>query len=171
MHINYFCELRTEMVNTKICFTLSLNCSTCKVSELSSGCWRYWKVFRELMRGQRAALDQLRCHVMSLGTGDRWAGGMSRDTLMGPIYLHRQWHTKGKSGDRLTKAYDVTVQRHLNSHTKFEDSKYISCGVWVQILCEISKVPFEFSHKILNSYTAKIYILWGVKSFPTYDIL
>ena len=45
-----------------------------------------------------------------------------------------------------------------------------------KILCEISKVPFEISHKILNPYTAKYAFyevlkfddLWYLKS---YDIL
>ena len=39
--------------------------------------------------------------------------------------------------------------------------KCIFCGVWVQILCEISKVSFEISHKILNPYTAK-YVFYEV---------
>ena len=39
-----------------------------------------------------------------------------------------------------------------------------------KILCEISKVPFEISHKILNPYTAK-YALPGVKNLTTYDFL
>ena len=42
-----------------------------------------------------------------------------------------------------------------------------------KILCEISKVPFEISHKILNPYTAKyafygmlkFYNLWYLKSY------
>ena len=36
------------------------------------------------------------------------------------------------SGARLTKAYDVTIQRHRNSHAKIEDSKMHFCVVWVQ---------------------------------------
>ena len=39
-----------------------------------------------------------------------------------------------------------------------------------KILCEISKVPFEISHKILNPYTAK-YAFYGVLNFTIYDIL
>ena len=38
-----------------------------------------------------------------------------------------------------------------------------------KILCEISKMPFEISLKILNSY--KICILRGVKNITIYDIL
>ena len=38
-----------------------------------------------------------------------------------------------------------------------------------KILCEISKVPFEISHKILNPYTAK-YALYEVVKFDD-DIL
>ena len=63
----------------------------------------------------------------------------------------------GYTGARLTKAYDVTIQRYRNSHAKIEDSKmHILFVVYgFKILCEISKVPFEISHKILNPYTAK----------------
>ena len=59
-------------------------------------------------------------------------------------------------GARLAKAYDVTIQRYRNSHAKIEKSKmHILRCMDSKILCEISKVPFEISHKILNSYTAK----------------
>ena len=30
---------------------------------------------------------------------------------------------KGSTGARLTKAYDVTIQRYRNSHANIEDSK------------------------------------------------
>ena len=56
--------------------------------------------------------------------------------------------SNNRPGARLTKAYDVTIPRYRNSHEKKGNSK-------MHILCEISKVPFEISHKILNSYTAK----------------
>ena len=59
-------------------------------------------------------------------------------------------------GARLTKAYDVTTQRYRNSHAKIEDSKMHLLRCEFKILCEISKVPFEISRKILNSYTAKL---------------
>ena len=42
-----------------------------------------------------------------------------------------------------------------------------------KILCEISKVPFEISHKILNPYTAK-YVFYEVLRIMiswSYDIL
>ena len=32
----------------------------------------------------------------------------------------------------------------------------------LKILCEISNVPFEISHKILNPYTAKYALCWLV---------
>ena len=54
-------------------------------------------------------------------------------------------------GARLTKAYDVTIQRYRNSHAETEDSK-------MHILrCTGSKVcvSFEISHKSLGPYTAK----------------
>ena len=40
-----------------------------------------------------------------------------------------------------------------------------------KILCEISKVPFEISHKILNPYTAKYAFYWLLFFFVIYDIL
>ena len=40
-----------------------------------------------------------------------------------------------------------------------------------KILCEISIVPFEISHKILNPYPRKICILGDIKNLTTYDIL
>ena len=42
--------------------------------------------------------------------------------------IHR---TYVSSWARLTKAYDVTIQRYRNSHAKIEDSSMF-CGVWVQ---------------------------------------
>ena len=46
----------------------------------------------------------------------------------------------------LTKAYEVTIPQ-------FQDAYFAMYGFI--ILCEIPKVPFEISHKILNPYTAK----------------
>ena len=61
------------------------------------------------------------------------------------------------TGARLTKAYDVTIQIYRNSHTKTENSRmHILRCMGSKFLCEISKVPFEILHKILNPYTAKI---------------
>ena len=53
-------------------------------------------------------------------------------------------------GARLTKAYDVTIQRYRISYAKIDDSK-------MHILrCVDSKICMKLiSHKILNSYTAK----------------
>ena len=47
---------------------------------------------------------------------------------------------------------------------------------WFKILCEISKVPFEISHKILNPYTAKyefyeVLKTWRLMISYSYDIL
>ena len=41
----------------------------------------------------------------------------------------------------------------------------------IKILCEISKMPFEISRKILNPYPRKICILGDVKKVTTYDTL
>ena len=45
-----------------------------------------------------------------------------------------------------------------------------------KILCEISKVPFEISHNILNPYTAKyafyeVLKIWRLMISKSYDIL
>ena len=40
-----------------------------------------------------------------------------------------------------------------------------------KILIEISKVPFEISHKILEPYTAKYAFYEVLKILTTYDIL
>ena len=48
------------------------------------------------------------------------------------------------SGARLTKAYDVTIQRYRNSHAKMQDSEmHIFRCMGLKTLCEISMVPFE----------------------------
>ena len=39
------------------------------------------------------------------------------------------------------------------------------------MLCKISKVPFEISHKILNPYTAKYAFYWLLFFFVIYNIL
>ena len=40
-----------------------------------------------------------------------------------------------------------------------------------KVLCEISKVPFEISHKILYPVHRKVCILQGVKNLSNYDNL
>ena len=40
----------------------------------------------------------------------------------------------GICGDRLTRAYDITIQIYHQSHTKSSQQNRIFCGVWVQIL-------------------------------------
>ena len=40
-----------------------------------------------------------------------------------------------------------------------------------KILCEISKVPFEISHKIVEPIHRKICILLGVENLTIYDAL
>ena len=55
------------------------------------------------------------------------------------------------SGARLTKTYDIIIERYRTLHTKLTKMHILQ----FKILCEISEVPFEISHKILNPYTAK----------------
>ena len=60
-------------------------------------------------------------------------------------------------GARLTKAYDVTIQIYRNSHAKIQDSKCISCGVWVQdFVWNFKGALWNF-----NPYVAK-YVLYDV---------
>ena len=63
---------------------------------------------------------------------------------------------------RLTKAYDVTIQRYRNSHAtnRRQQNPYFTVYGF-KILCEISKGPFEISHKLWNTYTGK-YTFYGV---------
>ena len=58
-------------------------------------------------------------------------------------------------GARLTKTYDITIQRYSNSHAKIEDSKMHVLWCMVQNFVWNFKGAFEISHKILNPYTAK----------------
>ena len=74
-------------------------------------------------------------------------------------------------GACLTKTYDITIQRYCKSQLNINVIKmHILLVYGFKILCEISKVPFEISHKILNPFTTKLK-LWGVKSLVNYDIL
>ena len=54
--------------------------------------------------------------------------------------------------DRLTEVYDVTIEKCRKSHTEIKASKVYVCVYLFEILCEISKVVFELSHKMLNHY-------------------
>ena len=58
---------------------------------------------------------------------------------------------KWAPGASLTKAYDITIQIYHNSHAKIQDSKMsiLRC-IGSKFCCEILKVPFEISHKILT---------------------
>ena len=79
------------------------------------------------------------------------------------MYMH--------SEARLTKAYDVTIQRYRNSHAKIEDSK-------MHILrCMGSNFVWNFKGALWNltqnfePIHHKIWILRDVKNLTTYDIL
>ena len=72
--------------------------------------------------------------------------------------------TSKQPGARLTKAYDVTIQRYRNSHAKNEDGK-------MHILrCMGSKFCMNFTQNF-EPIPLKICILRGVKNLTTYDIL
>ena len=57
--------------------------------------------------------------------------------------------------DRLTKAYDVTIQNTVNHTQKWRSVKTYFAVYSFNISCEMSKVPFEISHTILSPYMAK----------------
>ena len=76
-----------------------------------------------------------------------------------------------RPGARLTRAYDVTIQRYRNSHPKIHDIK-------MHILrCMGSKFCVKFQSALWNftqnfePIHGKICILWGGKNLTTYDIL
>ena len=63
------------------------------------------------------------------------------------------WQRYRYLGDRLTKAYDVTIQRYRKSHAKISQWNEYFAVYGFKIMCDISKVSFEL--KNLNPYTTK----------------
>ena len=54
----------------------------------------------------------------------------------------------GSSGARLTKAYDVTIQRYRNSHAKIEDSKmHILRCTGSKFCVKFQRAPLKFHTK------------------------
>ena len=51
-------------------------------------------------------------------------------------------------GDRLTRDYDVTIQRYRKSRKKIKDGKMQVLWGMGSIFREVSMVPFEIPHKI-----------------------
>ena len=75
-------------------------------------------------------------------------------------------------GVRLTKAYDVTIQRYRKSHTQVKVGKIVYFAVYGfkihfiqnsesirRKICKFTDFSFEISNKVLNPYTAKFYEL------------
>ena len=85
--------------------------------------------------------------------------------------------SSSRSGARLTKAYDVTIKRYRDSHAKIQDSEMLilRCIGSIFFFYEISKLPFEISHKIWNPYTVKCILrgvkIWRLMTSYSYDIL
>ena len=74
-------------------------------------------------------------------------------------------------GARLTKAYDVTIQKYRNSHAKIEDSKiHISRCMGSKFCAKFQRCPLKF-HINFEPIHRKICILQGVKELSTYDIV
>ena len=63
------------------------------------------------------------------------------------------------SGNRLTKAYDVTILRYRKPYAKIKFSKMHI--LWC-MCSKMKKEPFEISHNILNPYTT---------TYAFYDVL
>ena len=79
--------------------------------------------------------------------------------------------TSSSTGPRLTKAYDVTIQRYRNSHAKMKTIKCTFCGVWVHnFVWNFKGTLWNFTQNF-EPIQRKIFILRGVKNFTTYDIL
>ena len=73
-------------------------------------------------------------------------------------------------GARLTKAYDVTIQRYRNSHAKIHDSKmHILRCMGSKFCVKFQRCPLKF-HTKFEPIHRKICILWGGKNLTTYDI-
>ena len=81
------------------------------------------------------------------------------------------WSALLTSGARLTKAYDVTIQRYRNSHAKYMTVKRTFCGVWVQNFVWNFKGALWNFTKNFEPIHRQICILWGGKNLTTYDIL
>ena len=58
------------------------------------------------------------------------------------------WQKCGCPGDRLTKAYDVTIQRYRNSHAKIVDSKiHILRCMGSKFCVKFQRCPLKFHTK------------------------
>ena len=72
------------------------------------------------------------------------------------ILPHPLFGSTWSPGARLTKNYDVTIQRYRNSHAKIENSKVLILRCIGSKFCvKILEMPFEISHEIKYSYTEK----------------
>ena len=76
-----------------------------------------------------------------------------------------------KSGARLTKAYDVTIQRYRKSHVKYKTVKCIFCGVWVQNFVWNFKGHLWNFTQNFDPIHRKISIIRGGRNLTTYAIL
>ena len=74
-------------------------------------------------------------------------------------------------GARLTKAYDVTIQRYRNSHAKIRDSKmHVLRCMGLKFCVKFQMCPLKF-HTKFWTHTPQNMHLRGVKNLTTYDIL
>ena len=77
------------------------------------------------------------------------------------------------TGTRLTKAYDVTIQRYRNSHAKIQESKMhiLQCmGSKIRVKFQKEGNLWNFTQN-LEPIHRKICILRGGTNLATYDIL
>ena len=89
----------------------------------------------------------------------------------GLIRAQRKCALGGTPGARLTKAYDVTIQRYRNSHAKIEDSKmHILRCMGSKFCVKFQRCPLKFNTKFWT-HTPQNMHFRGVKNLTTFNIL
>ena len=84
--------------------------------------------------------------------------GIRKDTACITLSLDGPW-------GRLTKAFEVKIQRYRKSHTKIKVSKIHICCAWLQnFVLSFKGALWNFTHNLKN-IQRKICILLGVKIF------
>ena len=77
------------------------------------------------------------------------------------VLLHVHWHygsTHSGTGARLTKAYDVTIQRYRNLHAKIEDSKiHILRCMGSKFCVKFQRFPLKFHTKFWTHTTQNVH--------------
>ena len=87
-------------------------------------------------------------------------------------YVDHSWYTpRLMTSLRLTKAYDVTIQRYRNSHAKIGNNKmHILWCMGSKFCVKFQRCPLKF-HTKFWTHTPQNMHLRGVKDLTTYEIL